>query len=103
MTRSNVADALVIPDSLLAKEATEILRKHSTDLLFNHSVRVYLFAAAQAARGNCASTQNSFTWPPHFTTSAWSRSSRVKQNASRSMAQMPPDSSSTHTTLPKIR
>src|SRR5262249_7106004 len=37
--------ALSIPDSLLAKEATEILREHSTDLLFNHSVRVYLFAA----------------------------------------------------------
>src|SRR5215475_512748 len=47
MTRSNVADALVIPDTLLAKEATEILRKHSTDLLFNHSIRVYLFAAEQ--------------------------------------------------------
>ena len=47
MTRSNVADALVIPDSLLAKEATEILRKHSTDLLFNHSMRVYFFAAEQ--------------------------------------------------------
>ena len=39
--------ALDIPDSLLAKEATEILREHSTDLLFNHSIRVYLFAAEQ--------------------------------------------------------
>ena len=36
-----------IPDSLLAKEATDILREHSTDLLFNHSIRVYLFAAEQ--------------------------------------------------------
>src|SRR5438094_502193 len=43
----STASALVIPDSLLAKEATEILREHSTDLLFNHSVRVYLFAAEQ--------------------------------------------------------
>jgi hypothetical protein len=33
------SSALVIPDSLLAKEAT--------DLLFNHSIRVYLFAAQQ--------------------------------------------------------
>jgi HD domain len=32
---------------LLAKEATDILREHSTDLLFNHSIRVYLFAAEQ--------------------------------------------------------
>jgi hypothetical protein len=47
MTRPNLACALVIPDSLLAKEATEILRKYSTDLLFDHSIRVYLFAAAQ--------------------------------------------------------
>jgi hypothetical protein len=37
----------VIPDSSLAKEATAILREHSTELLFNHSTRVYLFAAEQ--------------------------------------------------------
>jgi hypothetical protein len=47
MTTPNLAHALVIPDSLLAKEATDILRQHSTDLLFNHSIRVYLFAAEQ--------------------------------------------------------
>src|SRR5246500_5373806 len=44
---SNISSALVIPDSLLAKEATAVLREHSTDLLFNHSIRVYLFAAEQ--------------------------------------------------------
>ena len=43
----NLANVPVIPDSLLAKEATDILREHSTDLLFNHSIRVYLFAAEQ--------------------------------------------------------
>ena len=42
---STLSSALVIPDSLLAKDATDILREYSTDLLFNHSVRVYLFAA----------------------------------------------------------
>jgi hypothetical protein len=47
MTTPNLAHALVIPDSLLAKEATDILRQHSTDLLFNHSIRVFLFAAEQ--------------------------------------------------------
>src|SRR5215831_12761896 len=47
MTMSNLAHSLLIPDSLLAKEATDILREHSTDLLFNHSIRVYLFAAEQ--------------------------------------------------------
>ncbi len=44
---TGTAPAVVIPDSLLANEATEILREYSTDLLFNHSVRVYLFAAEQ--------------------------------------------------------
>ena len=38
---------IAIPDSKLAKEATEILREHGTDLLFNHSSRVYLFAEYQ--------------------------------------------------------
>ncbi len=47
MTPRNLSNALVIPDLLLAKEATDILREHSTDLLFNHSIRVYLFAAEQ--------------------------------------------------------
>src|SRR5690348_16712556 len=42
-----LSSALVVPDSVLAKEATEILREHSSDLLFNHSMRVYLFAAEQ--------------------------------------------------------
>src|SRR3954454_23137259 len=47
-----LSSALVIPDSLLAKEATEILREHATDLLFNHSMRVYLFAAEQGRQQN---------------------------------------------------
>lgn len=52
MTTRNLGQALVIPDSLLAKEATDILREHSTDLLFNHSIRVYLFAAEQGRQRN---------------------------------------------------
>lgn len=44
---SNVSPSLVIPDSLLAKEATEVAREYSSELLFNHSMRVYLFAAEQ--------------------------------------------------------
>jgi HD superfamily phosphodiesterase len=41
-----------VPDSLLAKEATAILREHSTELLFNHSMRVYLFATEQGRQQN---------------------------------------------------
>jgi len=44
---STLSSTLLIPDSLLAKEATALLREHSTDLLNNHSIRVYLFAAEQ--------------------------------------------------------
>lgn len=44
---SNLTTALVVPDSLLAKEAADLLREHSTELLFNHSMRVYFFAAEQ--------------------------------------------------------
>jgi hypothetical protein len=42
---SDLISPLLVPDSLLAKEATDILREYSTDLLYNHSIRVYLFAA----------------------------------------------------------
>ena len=44
---NEVVSATSIPDTRLAKEATAILREHGTDLLFNHSLRVYLFAAEQ--------------------------------------------------------
>jgi hypothetical protein len=47
---STLSSSLIIPDSLLAKEATEVLRQYSTDLLFNHSMRVYLFAAEQGRK-----------------------------------------------------
>src|SRR5262247_4787638 len=43
----HLSSSLVIPDSPLAKEATDILHEYLTDLLFNHSIRVYLFAAEQ--------------------------------------------------------
>jgi HD superfamily phosphodiesterase len=43
----NLSSVPIVPDSLLAKEATDLLRGHSTDLLVNHSMRVYLFAAEQ--------------------------------------------------------
>lgn len=52
MNTTNTARAAVMPDTLLAKEATDILREHSTDLLFNHSMRVYLFAAEQGRQSN---------------------------------------------------
>lgn len=37
-----------IPDSTIAREATQLLRDTGTDLLFQHSMRVYLWAALLA-------------------------------------------------------
>ena len=39
--------ATTIPDTRLASQAAQVLREYSTDLIYNHSHRVYLFAAEQ--------------------------------------------------------
>ena len=44
---SHTSSSSTIPDTQLAKEAHDILREYSTELLYNHSNRVYLFAAEQ--------------------------------------------------------
>jgi HD superfamily phosphodiesterase len=47
MTGSNF---IKIPDSKLAREITDVVRATESDLLFNHSSRVYLFAALAGER-----------------------------------------------------
>jgi hypothetical protein len=42
---SDLVAGIRIPDSKLAREATDLLREHGTPLLFAHSLRVYLFGA----------------------------------------------------------
>jgi HD domain-containing protein len=42
---SEIADAAAIPDSKLARTITEYIRDNETELLFNHSSRVYHFGA----------------------------------------------------------
>ncbi len=42
---SEIIAGIQIPDSKLAKEATDLLRDHGTPLLLAHSLRVYLFGA----------------------------------------------------------
>jgi len=39
-----------VPDSRLAREATELIRSVESDLLYNHSLRVYSFGALQGNR-----------------------------------------------------
>src|ERR1700753_3294793 len=48
MTMTN--ETIKIPDSRLAREITEIVRDTESELLFNHSSRVYLFGALAGDR-----------------------------------------------------
>ena len=41
---------IAIPDSTLAAEATELVRDTESQLLFDHSLRVYFFGALQGRR-----------------------------------------------------
>jgi hypothetical protein len=48
-TKTTIA-GIAVPDSVLAAEATELIRDVEPDLLFHHSLRVYLFGALQGER-----------------------------------------------------
>jgi hypothetical protein len=41
-----------IPDSKIAREAAELVRQHESEMLYNHSVRVFLFGAIKGIRQN---------------------------------------------------
>jgi len=45
-----LASGITIPDSKMAREVTELVRDTENSLLFNHSSRVYYFAAATGKR-----------------------------------------------------
>lgn len=49
-----MSSAIKIPDTKLAKEAHDILREYATELLYNHSNRVYHFAAEQGRQKKLA-------------------------------------------------
>lgn len=51
MSSSNIL-GVRIPDSAIAREATQLLRDTGSELLFQHSMRVYLWAALTAKRKN---------------------------------------------------
>jgi hypothetical protein len=46
----NATAGIIIPDSKLAREATELVRRTESTLLFNHSTRVFLFGALAGER-----------------------------------------------------
>lgn len=47
-----VISGIRIPDSKLAQEAAELVHQYQSEMLFNHSVRVYLFGAMKGIRQN---------------------------------------------------
>jgi hypothetical protein len=49
-----LVSGVTIPDSKIAREATELVRDTENSLLFNHSSRVYYFAAASGKRKGLA-------------------------------------------------
>jgi hypothetical protein len=57
-------DDVRIPDSKMAKDLTHLIRDLETDLLFNHSTRVYFFGALTGKRRGSFSTslRCSTTW-----------------------------------------
>jgi hypothetical protein len=50
VNKSKFISGIVIPDSKIANEATELLLDHGTEFLFNHSLRVFLFASLNGKR-----------------------------------------------------
>lgn len=51
---SKTIAGISIPDSRIAREATELIRAAESPLLFDHSLRVYLFGALQGQRRGLA-------------------------------------------------
>jgi hypothetical protein len=49
---ADVISGIKIPDSKIAREAAELVRQHETEMLFNHSVRVFVFGAMKGIRQN---------------------------------------------------
>ncbi len=49
---ADVSFGIKIPDSKTAREAAELVRQHESEMLFNHSLRVYVFGAMKGIRQN---------------------------------------------------
>jgi hypothetical protein len=50
VNRLKSAAGIIIPDSKIANQATELLLEHGSDFIYNHSLRVFLFSSLNAKR-----------------------------------------------------
>ncbi|RZN30126.1 MULTISPECIES: HD domain-containing protein [unclassified Bradyrhizobium] len=49
---ADIISGIKIPDSKIAREAAELVRQHESEMLFNHSARVFVFGAMKGIRQN---------------------------------------------------
>ena len=49
---TDLISVTTIPDSKIAREAAELVRQYETEMLFNDSVRVFVFGAMKGIRQN---------------------------------------------------
>lgn len=49
---SKIIAGIKMPDSVIAKQATELLREHGSELLYNHSLRTFIFASLNGQQNN---------------------------------------------------
>jgi hypothetical protein len=54
LNKPKAVAGITIPDSKIANQATELLREHGTELLYNHSLRVFVFASLQGQQEKIA-------------------------------------------------
>ena len=58
-TSAQTAAGVTVPDTKLAREATELIRDRTTDLVYHHSRRVYFWGSApntaERSTGRCYS------------------------------------------------
>lgn len=87
---TNLIANIKIPDSKLAVEAAELLREHSDDLLWNHSNRVFLFAAMRGNLNQIKYDAELLYISSLFTISALLPDSEARTNVLRSMVLMLP-------------
>jgi hypothetical protein len=52
MGTPTVVAGITIPDSAIVSHATELLREHGNEFLYNHSLRVFLFASLNGRENN---------------------------------------------------
>ena len=49
---ADILSGIKIPDSKISREAAELVRQHETEMLYHHSVRVFVFGAMKGIRQN---------------------------------------------------